>query len=181
MYTTPFASLRVPDVDDTDMDQSLLNLATDIQWRLDRNLARLAELSRRRGILVNCYSSPSMGSGAVVTVPFDNVSWDTDGYFTSSTTITLTRGLWLIAGSSSISGSGSLTWALTVVTGSTYGNILGKQNGPFSASVTSLSWVSGTGLLYTDGEDISMYSVQSSSGTGSMGITTLAAAKIGNL
>lgn len=181
MYTTPFASLRVPDVDDTDMNQALVDLATDIQWRADRNLARIAELSRRRGFLVQSTSSPAMPNGSIVTVPFDTVQWDTGGFLTSSTVVTLTRGLWIIAAALSMDGSGSLIWSLMDVVGSTYGNVTAKQNGAFSASVTSISWLSSSGLMYTTGETISMHALQSSSGAGSMGLGYMAGAKIGNL
>lgn len=183
MYTTAYASLRVPHVDDTDMRQALIDLATDVQYRSERNAARLAELRRRRGVCVRASSGQSMGSGSVVTVQFTTESWDTDGYFNpaSNTIVTLPRGLWMVYAGISMNGNGTLSWSLMTVTGSVYGNIIGNQNGTFSALATTLSWLSGSGIFYTNGETVSMTGVQASLGTGSLAGAAMIIMKLGNV
>jgi hypothetical protein len=183
MYTTPFASLRVPAVDDENMRQGLIDLATDIQYKCDRNLARLTELRRRRGAGVVSNSGIAVASGAVVTVAFNQERWDSDGYFDpgSNTIVTLTRGLWLVNATASFSGSGTLSWSLFDVAGSVYGNVIGKQNGPFATGITSLTWLAATGLFYSTGETLTMHVLQSSGGAGTLSSASLTVMKIGNL
>jgi hypothetical protein len=183
MYTTPYASLRVPSLDDTNMQQALIDLATDIQFRSSRNQARLDEIRRRRGVCVRASSGLAMGSGSVVTIQFTTEVWDTDGYFnpSSNTVVTLPRGLWMVTAGVVMDGSGSLTWSLMDVAGASYGNIAAKQNGPFASSVASSSWLSASGIFYTTGENVSMHALQASGGAGSLGSAVMVIYKIGNL
>src|SRR4030065_550510 len=106
MFRTPYGSIRVPDVDDVNMDQALVDMATDMQYRTDRNSARLAEVMRRRGVMVEAPGTTPMASGAVVTAIWSDVLWDTDDYVdlvVSTTAIVLPRGLFLITGSALLS------------------------------------------------------------------------------
>lgn len=183
MFTTAYASLRVPTIDDLDMRQALIDLATDVQYRTERNAARLAELKRRRGVGVRAGSGASMGSGSVVTVPFTTESWDTDDYFNpaSNTIVTLPRGLWMVYAGISMNGNGTLSWSLMTVAGSVYGNIFANQNGTFGGSITTLSWLAGSGIFYTNGETVSLTGVQASTGTGSLSQAAMIIMKLGNV
>lgn len=183
MYRTPFASLRVPSIDDTDPPQGLINLATDIQFKADVNAARLAEVRRRRGVALSSNAATALASGSLVAVPFDFEEWDTDNHFTvgSPTIVTLPRGLWLVYASALFIGSGSLSWSLMDVTGSVSGAIFARQNGTFAASVTSTSELSGSGMFYTTGENLTMHLLQSSAGAGSIVQAKFRAMRIGSV
>lgn len=183
MYTTPFASLRVPEIDDVDINQGLINLATDIQFRAEANAARLAEVQRRRGVGLANTSSTALANGAVVAVPFNSETWDSDGYFNpgSNTIVTLTRGLWRVYASAQLLGSGTLSWALMDVTGSTYGAVFAKQTGAFAASVSSTANLAGSGIFYTAGETITMHVLQSSGGAGSIILARMYVMRLGRI
>ena len=183
MYRTSFASLRVPDLDDPNMDQALVDLATDIQYQTDRNAARVLEMRRRRGALVENTAMPAMASGAVVTAVFGDEVYDTDNYVdlvANNTRIVVTRGLWLVTGSVFALGGGDLNTLLLSIGGSVFGNITFNQNGPFGSTSDGTS--SASGLLYsTAGENVTMTVTQLSPGAGTLISARMAVAKIGNL
>lgn len=183
MYRTPFASIRVPDVDDVDMRQSIINTFTDIQYRVERNAARVAEIQRRRGAKVSAVYGTALASGAVVTVPWGAELYDSDAYVdlaVSTTNVVVPRGLFLVTASAIFTGSGNINTSQINIAGSVTSNIASTQGGPFGS--TSLAALSTVGLVYSAaGENITMTVYQISGGAGIISSAELTVAKIGIL
>jgi len=183
MYRTPFASIRVPDIDDVDMRQALIDAFTDIQYRTERNAARVAELQRRRGAAVSAVYGTPLASGAVVTVPWGAELYDSDAYVdlaVSTTNVVVPRGLFLVTASAAFIGSGNINTAQVNIAGSVSTNIASTQSGPFG--YTSLVTLSTVGVFYSAaGENVTMTVYQISGGAGIINSAEMAVAKIGIL
>jgi len=102
MPSTGYAGLRYPALDDTNINQATLDLLSDIEFRNNVNVARLAELKRTRGCWVKFAGSTNLASSATVVVTYTSEVIDTDNYVNlavSNTNITLPKGLFLITAS----------------------------------------------------------------------------------
>lgn len=185
MYRTMFASLRVPDIDDTNQAEGLLNLSTDIQYCTARNEARLKELERRRGAHVSTSASSviPLPNGIFVTIPWDTVTYDSDNYVdlsVSTTNIVVPKGVFIVSGSGHTSGTGIVNTAWISISGSVYGTIASNQCGPFASSRSVL--ISLVGIFYSvAGENVTMRFMQTSGAAASLSTSNLSIAKIGNL
>lgn len=182
MYRTPFASLRVPDIDDVDMPQGLIDLATDIQWRAESNAARLAEVKRRRGCYVES-TSQTINHSSLTALSWVDTIYDTDGYVnipSFPTRITVPRGVYLVTAGTQFSGTGNLNTAYLQIYTSVWGTVSVTQTGPISTPTASLTT---SGILYSPaGEYITVNCYQMSSvGAGTIFGGTAKVAKIGNL
>jgi hypothetical protein len=183
MYRTRFASLRCPDLDDTNPETALRNLATDIQYHAERNAARVEELKRRRGVYVYG-DGTALPSGALTTAVWDGEDYDTDGYFdpaVSTSYITVPKGVFLVSASCTINGGGPLNFAYMIVIGSVFvPPIAVNQNGPFTYDYGSP--ITATGILPSSAtQTVTVKCFQSSAGAGTINGQRLKVAKIGLL
>lgn len=184
MYRTRFASLRVPEVDDTDQAQGLLNLSTDIQYAVDRNMARVDEIKRRRGVYLWSSLSTLFPNTTTTLVEWSDIDYDTDGYVdlsTSLTNVTVPPGVFLISGTIQLDFSGlTVNTMYALISGSTFGPIAINQFGPAAGS--AFVPISLVGLLYSQaGETVTMTGYQISGATVPLFNASLVVSKIGNL
>ena len=184
MYRSKFASLRIPDVSDTDQARALQELSSDIQYLTQRNVDRLNELKRRRGALLQASTvAGAIPNMSLTTIQWDFSSYDTDGYFNplvSTTNLNVPPGVFLVS-----------TWFYPIPTSGgakivyieTYGSVSGivaKNQVEFSSALGAE--LSATGLTWSPaGETMTLRVIQGSGSTLSTYYATMAVAKIGNL
>lgn len=183
MYRTPFASLRVPDIDDVNQPGALVNLAADIQYRTEANKSRVSEVKRRRGVYLNGVLSMPVPNSALTVVQWDSVNYDTDDYVNlsvSATNITVPSGVFLVTANIGVLSSAAINTLYVIISGTTYGTIAVNQFGP--AAVATSAIVSLAGLFHSPlGETVTVSCYQVSGAAGSLYSSRFTLAKIGNL
>lgn len=183
MYRTTFASLRVPDVDDTDQPKALIDLATDIQYRVEQNAERVNEVKRRRGVYLNGVFGMPVPNMVLTTIQWDSVNYDTDSYVdlsVSTTNITVPSGVFLTSANIGVSSSALIDTLYVVISGTTYGTIAANQLGPTAAATGGM--VSLVGLFNSPlGETVTVSCYQRSGAAGTLYNPRFTLAKIGNL
>lgn len=181
MYRTQFASIRVPDVDDTNMPQALIDAGTDIQYATERNAARLDEVKRRRGAFVEG-GSQALPNSTLVAAIWTDVIYDTGTYVnlgTFPTRVTVPRGLHLVTASMIMNGGANLNTAYLEIASPTYGILVNTQVGPINSSAATLTI---QGPIYSvAGEYVTVSCFQISGAVGSISLSSCKVAKIGTL
>lgn len=182
MFRTSYASLRVPDLDDTDMVSATQALMADIQYRLEQNQARVNELKRRRGTAVTASGSQAISSATLTTVQFATERYDTDSYFDSTislTNFTVQRGLYLVSFQGFMSAGAVINTAYCDLVGSVAGTFAYNQVGPFASTTTAT--VSVISMLRSEGSQTVTARLYQHSGTaGTIVDADLEMARIGN-
>lgn len=170
MYRTLFAGLRYPGIDDTVSHQSLVDLATDIQWCTDRNQRRVDELKRRRGVRVSAPGTQILGSGGWVTAQWSVEQFDTDGYVdlgVSNTNINVQVGWYHVCFTATIVGNGAaLSSIYGAISGSVSGIFVAKASGPYNSLTSGM--VSMSSVIYSPGEVLTVTVRQVSGGNGTL-------------
>lgn len=181
MFRTEYASIRVPDIYDTDMAESVRAMMADIQYRLYQNQVRVDELKRRRGARAYAGGAQVINSGVLTTVQYATESYDSDGYVdlgSSSTNFSIPKGLFFFSFNGLLTG-GTINTAYAEIIGSTYGTICANQCGPFT--YTTIASISTVGLMYsTVAQTVTARVLQISGSAGVIATGYLQVARIGN-
>lgn len=166
MFRTPVMSIRVPDVDDTDIPGALLDMMTDVEYIIDRQSARIAEIRRRNGALLTDSSAVVLPTGANTTIQWGAVTFDTDGYtniIAAPANIVLPDGIWWIYFNAIIIGAGALADACAQLNGSVSGALCYSIS-PTTQTSTNVS----ISTLVKGGETFTASVYQNSGGNGSL-------------
>lgn len=139
MPRTPYASIRYPYLDDTNMNQAAMDLFSDIEIRNNFNAARIAELKRTRGAWVE-YSGSGIAaaSGATTLATYTTEMVDTDNLVnlgTNNSSIFIPKGLWFITGSVMMfCGTAEIGTAMVELWFNTSTSYASSSNGPMQGN-----------------------------------------------
>lgn len=143
MLSTGYASLRYPDIDDVDINQSTLDLLSDIEYRNNANAARLAELKRSRGAWLQFNGSINAASSSTVLSTYTSELLDSDNYANlavNNDRIILPKGVFLVTASTLMTCSFDMTTTQMEILfgGSVYASV---SNGPYQGNALPQSLV----------------------------------------
>jgi hypothetical protein len=181
MYRTPFAGIRVPDVDDTDIATAMTNMLTDIEYEIGKYSSVVDEITRRRGARVDG-GAVALPVSVYVSCQFASEIWDTDNYFNiaSPTVLSVGTGVFLASGSAIVLGGGVLSTVHIRINGSVAGAISANSGGPFNTATSIMQSTVGI-FASTAAQTLTLDCYQKSAGAGQIASSEFRIAKLSEL